>query len=213
MGGVPPPEAPEISDDARREDRAEAARLLSAFGDAASRPQAAAAMFRRYAPMVLRILRRSLGPRSDAADLAQEVFLRVFARVGTLDSPESLRSFVFGITLNVLKWEARRQKVRRLVHLTPTPRVWDVEEPEAMLEARQSIRRFEEILARLAGHHRALFVLKYVERLTIPELVTVTGKSPATLKRRLREARASVERGVAADPGLALQLGFRGLEE
>ena len=48
----------------------------------------------RFAPMIYAFLRRTLGARHDPEDLLQEVFLRVFDRLGTLENPAALRSFV-----------------------------------------------------------------------------------------------------------------------
>ena len=49
-------------------------------------PRAATLLWRRFAPMVFRMLRRMLGPGSDIEDLAQEVFLCVFQKVPQLQN-------------------------------------------------------------------------------------------------------------------------------
>src|SRR5437868_9847659 len=73
--------------------------------------------WRRFAPMVLRTAERVIGTRTEAEDLAQEVFYQVFRRVHTLRDPGSLPSFVYSFVIGVLKSELRRRKRRRLLFL------------------------------------------------------------------------------------------------
>ena len=65
----------------------------------------------RFAPMVHGLLRRSLSPRHDHDDLVQEVFLRVFRRLHTLEKPSALRSFVYSVAVRVVSEEIRRFQV------------------------------------------------------------------------------------------------------
>src|SRR5262249_44722297 len=60
-------------------------------------PRAPRVAWQRFAPMVHRILRRSLGPGSDVEDLAQDVFVCLFDKVKTLREPKVLKAFVISI--------------------------------------------------------------------------------------------------------------------
>src|SRR5258706_13547423 len=62
-------------------------------------PGAHAAIWDRYAPLVRRILVRSIGPGSEVEDQVQEVFLRFYRNRTLLRYPSALLSFLFGITL------------------------------------------------------------------------------------------------------------------
>ena len=68
-----------------------------AHGLAAGETWAIGLAWHRFAPMVLNMAERSLGSRSDADDLAQEVFLNVFRGAQKLQEPEKLRSFVYSL--------------------------------------------------------------------------------------------------------------------
>jgi RNA polymerase sigma-70 factor (ECF subfamily) len=50
-------------------------------------PRAPRVLWQRFAPMVFRMLRRTLGSDHDLDDLAQEVFLCVFEKVRALREP------------------------------------------------------------------------------------------------------------------------------
>ena len=66
-----------------------------AAGLVAGEEWAVSETWRRYAPMVLMTAQRILGSKSEAEDLAQEVFCQVFQRVKTLRQFDSFRSFVY----------------------------------------------------------------------------------------------------------------------
>ena len=70
--------------------------------------------------MVRRLVTRFFGAGADTPDLSQEVFLRLFRRIGELRNPSGLRGFVVSICLGVARNELRRVRVRRWVRLTST---------------------------------------------------------------------------------------------
>src|SRR5690349_18834636 len=78
----------------------------------AGKDWAIAETWRRFAPGVIMLARRALGSQSEAEDIAQEVFQRVYAKAGTLRAPERVRSFVFSFAIRVLKTDLRRRKAR-----------------------------------------------------------------------------------------------------
>src|SRR4051812_48166861 len=83
-----------------------------AHGLAAGEAWAIGVTWHRFAPMVLTMAERSLGSRSDAEDLAQDVFLSIFRKANTLREPDKLRSFVYSFAIFGLKSELRRRKLR-----------------------------------------------------------------------------------------------------
>src|SRR5262249_4426853 len=85
------------------------------------RPNAPAALSARVAPMVHRMLRRTLGPGAEIEDVVQEVFLCVFQKVGGLREPRALRAFVISVTALTARYELRRRWVGRWVRLGRDP--------------------------------------------------------------------------------------------
>jgi RNA polymerase sigma-70 factor (ECF subfamily) len=166
-------------------------------------PRAAEQIWQKHAPMVDRLLRRSLGPQQEVEDLAQEVFLRLFAKLHTLEDPEALRSFIYSIAVRVLKWDLRRRWIRRSVDLLPIGSLPDRAMPSQNFEARQAVARFYEILDRLGDRDRIAFVLQNMEGLTLQESAQTLGISVATFKRRLSRASQRIQYFVAKDSALA----------
>lgn len=168
--------------------------------------------WRRFAPMVHGLLRRSLGPESDVEDATQEVFLRVFSRVSSLADLTALRSFIFSVAVRVARWELRRRRVRRMMHLTQSGRMPAQAANPLDSEARNAVRRFYAILDQIGSGERAAFVLRHFEGLDLIEAARVLDISLATLKRRLSRAEARINSLALQDPALASYLSPVALE-
>ena len=90
-----------------------------ARGLVAGEAWAIAETWHRFAPMVITMAERCLGSRSEAEDIGQEVFYRVFRKAKTLRDPNSLRSFVYSFAIRALRTELRRKKLRSWLSVGP----------------------------------------------------------------------------------------------
>jgi len=158
----------------------------------------------RFAPMVLMTAERTLGSKTEAEDVAQEVFCRVFRKCRTLREPDSLRSFVYSFAIRVLRSELRRRKMRRWLHLGPSdaPEASDLREGD--IESRDVLRRFNALLDRLTPRDRLVFVLRRMESMTVEEIAATMELSISTVKRAMAHASDRLSSWVDADPGLAV---------
>ena len=184
-------------------------RLLAALRK--SEPQAAVEIWRRFSPLVRRLLGRFLGPSQDVQDLTQDVFLRVFSRLGALRDDLTLESFIVGITFGVARNEARRQRFRRIVGLSRSGESPDAATPGLDEEGREAVVRLYRLLERVSPTTRILFVARTVEGMTMEDVATAHGWSIGTAKRRVARALAHVEHLLAREPALAAYLA-RGAE-
>jgi RNA polymerase sigma-70 factor (ECF subfamily) len=162
----------------------------------------------RFAPMVFGLLRRSLSPRHDPDDLAQEVFLRVFRRLDSLEKASALRSFVYSVAVRVVCEEIRHfqvlQRTRaQLVLVAPSSH-----DGGANLEAREGLARLQGLLDGMKDKYRAVFVLRHVEGMELQEIAVGLGISLASVKRYLVKALHVIEQAVTADAGLRATLGL-----
>ncbi len=188
---------------------AEADSFLAALSRGAS--WATEETWRRYAPMVNGMLRRGLGPHADVDDATQEVFLRLFRRVGTLRDATALRAFVVSVTVRVMKWQLRRRYIRRWVRLSGSGTLPEVATPQLDLEGREALHRVYAILDLLKPVDRTIFVLRQSEHLSLPEIAQAVELSLSTVKRRLGRIGPRVRRLIEADPMLAAYLSRDGL--
>ena len=165
---------------------------------------AAAAVWRRYAPMVYGLLDRALGSASESEDLTQEVFWRVFAAFGRLRDPQALRSFIYSAAIRILRWHLRSKRVRRILLLSDSDEMPDGTSAGQDNEGHELLERFYRLLDSLGANDRTAFVLRHLEGLSLAEMTVATGASLATVKRRVYRASEQVTKLAKADPDLAL---------
>jgi RNA polymerase sigma-70 factor (ECF subfamily) len=165
---------------------------------------APAVLWRRFAPMVFRMLRRLLGSRSEVEDLAQEVFLCTYRKAPEIRNRQALRAFIISTTLLMARYEIRRTSSRRQLAaamIRTSPR--ETESLAGRAEARQALLRFYRIVDDLKPHDRALFVLRFIEEMGPRDVAAAMGMSLATTKRRLARSWAKVVLRVERDPLLS----------
>ena len=150
----------------------------------------------RFSPMVYGLLRRALGPQHDHEDLTQEVFLRVFRQLHTLEKLGAFRSFIFSVAVRAVSEEVRRFAWRRrIVEKWPVAREPRTCSP-ADFEAREMMSRVQHTLDRMRDKHRAVFILKFVEGMDLGDIATGLGISRASVKRYLAKALAAIQQSV-----------------
>jgi RNA polymerase sigma-70 factor, ECF subfamily len=180
--------------------RSEDIELVDAL--ARGEPWAAEQIWERHSGSVRRLLVRALGPRAEVEDLTQEVFMRVFSRMGALRDAQALREFIIAVAVNALKGELRRRWVRRNVFLSSDGSVPDVEARGADPEAREALARCYAILDKLRPRERAAFVLRYMEERTLDDVAKGLGVSLRTAKRLVSRSAERVSKHVGSDDGL-----------
>src|SRR3954453_13404384 len=146
----------------------------------AREPQAPRVLWQRFAPMVFRMLKRTLGPGHDLEDLAQEVFLCVFEKVRGLREPKALKAFVISVTSLTMRHELRRRWVRRWVRLSGKTDAAELEVVTPDTDAREALARFYKILDRVNATDRSAFVLRFMEGLELTEVAAALKLSLGT---------------------------------
>jgi len=164
---------------------------------------AIAETWRRFAPMVLRMAKRTLGSQSEAEDVAQEVFYGVFRKAKLLREPDSLRSFVYACAIRALKTELRRRKLRAWLRFDKPEVLACLGSRTMDVESRDLLRKFHGLLERLTARDRLVFVLRRMESMTVEEIAASMEISESTVKRSMAHASSRLSHWINADPGLA----------
>lgn len=134
-------------------------------------------------------LHRKLGDSGDAADLAQDTFVRLMAARRPPVLREEPRALITHIAKGLLVDHWRRRAVQQayldaIAHL-PEPQV---PSPETGLMIVQTLVAVDAMLQRLPAATRDLFLLAQLDGLTLQELSERTGKPVITVRRHLRKA-------------------------
>ncbi|RWR45949.1 sigma-70 family RNA polymerase sigma factor [Sinirhodobacter ferrireducens] len=158
-----------------------------------------------YGPGVQRFIAAQLGSRSEAEDIAQEVFLRVWAQAGRYDPAKgAVSSWIWRIALNLCIDRRRRLGWRRFLGLEAAPETADeAPDAEAVLDGRQRLAQTRAALARLPERQRAALLLRAAGGLATAEIAAALGVSPGAAEQLLVRGRA----------GLRAQLGPGSREE
>ena len=166
-------------------------------------PDAPRAVWSRFAPLVRRIVRRSMGPDQGVEDIVQDVFATLFAKPERLREPAAFRAFIISITLHNVSYELRRRRVRRWVGLSPTSELPDIRVVESNPEAREALVRFYRILDSVRTRDRMAFVLRYVDGMEVAEVAKAMDTSVPTARRCFTRAYKRVALLASRDPFLA----------
>ncbi len=135
-------------------------------------------------------LRRKLGNACDAADLAQDTFLRVLASRRLAVQPQAEpRALLTHIAKGLVIDHWRRQVVERayldaLAHL-PEP---EVPSPETRLLILEALYRIDAMLDGLPARTREIFLLAPLDGLPYRQVADRLGLSLITVKRHMRTA-------------------------
>lgn len=134
-------------------------------------------------------LHRKLGDSGDAADLAQDTFVRLMAARRPPVLREEPRALITHIAKGLLVDHWRRRAVQQayldaIAHL-PEPQV---PPPETGLMIVQTLVAIDAMLQRLPAATRDMFLLAQLDGLTLQEISERTGKPVITVRRHLRKA-------------------------
>lgn len=124
------------------------------------------------------------GNADDAADLVQEALVKTFGRVRNGFTVASAEAYVRRAILNThLDSRRRRQRWRRIAHLTATPEIIDTVE-----QSSDNTIDLQSQLARLSPRERACIVLRYYEDLKVDDIAEQLEISAGSVKRYLSDA-------------------------
>jgi RNA polymerase sigma-70 factor (ECF subfamily) len=143
-------------------------------------------LYHQYKRRVFGMAHRIVGP-SDAEEVAQEVFVRVFRGLVSFRGDSALSTWIYRLTVNAalshLSRRGRRQEVgdESLVDLPAPPAT----ERDSALAA-----RIETALTKLPAGYRAILVLHDVEGLSHEECAAILDCRIGTCKSQLHKARA-----------------------
>ena len=159
-------------------------------------------LVRRYQTPVVNLAWRITGNPEDAAEVAQETFIRVLRSLHTYDPERPLKTWLFKIAAN-LALDAIRRRKRRPAALGD---LFDEDEgplfeavepgpgPAALHELDQSSERFNALVREMPEHYQAILYLRYREDLAYEEIAETLRIPLGTVKVRLHRAHEILRR-------------------
>lgn len=138
----------------------------------------------RFRPALLSFFRRRVRDHMEAEDLTQEVFIRLARRGDTM--PEKMDSYVFQTAANLLRDDARRQRVRRSYVasvLEEHERDVDRLDPARHIEARAELVAIDAYLSTMPERMRHAFLLYRYEGVAKQTIAESLGVSVSTVEK------------------------------
>ena len=171
----------------------------------AAEEHAQAALFERYGAHIQAVLGQLVGHAElERADLLHDVFIRAFEHVAELKNPRALKHWLTRIAIfTTQEWFRRRKRAARE---EPLENAKDRAAAPLQPEARQALRAFYELMDRLAADERSVFVLRFVEGMTLQEVASLYDVSLSTAHRRVCRADLRFRRMLPRYPALLERL-------
>jgi RNA polymerase sigma-70 factor (ECF subfamily) len=180
------------STDADAQDRADMERL-AAGGDAALND-----LMERHATGVFRFLCRMLGNEDDAADLAQETFVRVYRGRASFRPAERFSTWLYTIAANLARNQFRWRSRHPAISLDAGAAAGEVpagalpsgeQAPDAAVLAAERAAGVREAVDGLPPPLREVIVLCEWEERAVAEAAAILRSSPKSVESRLYRAR------------------------
>jgi RNA polymerase sigma factor (sigma-70 family) len=164
-------------------------------------PWALERLYQVLSPSVLGYLR--IQGASDPEDLANEVFLGVFQRIGTFAGDEDrFRSWVFTIAHSRLIDDRRRasRRPQTVQEATDVPNELPGGDAERDALERLSSRRVQALCEELVADQRDVLLLRLMAGLTVEAIAESLGKSEGAVKALQRRGLANLRKILEHDP-------------
>ena len=149
-------------------------------------------LVRVYYPDVLRLCESILTDPADAEDVTQETFIAAASALSSFRGEAKVRTWLFGIALNIsrslLRKQKRRTKLREAlpsVLRLPVP----ARGPEEYAVRSETSRLLQDAIRTLDEKQRIAVLLYYVHDLSVPEISKLLETNPGTIHSRLHHAR------------------------
>ncbi|MBE0566413.1 MAG: sigma-70 family RNA polymerase sigma factor [Krumholzibacteria bacterium] len=158
------------------------------------------ALVREYQGRVCSIAFGYVGDQDEALDLAQEIFVRVWQRLGQMDEPERFAGWLTSIARNACLDHLRRRRARPPRQDIPAEELAGLAaaapDPEQAWLATSRQRLVHRAMQGLSEINREIIVLKDIQGLPLEQIAGMLDLPLGTVKSRSSRARVELARAV-----------------
>jgi RNA polymerase sigma-70 factor (ECF subfamily) len=146
-------------------------------------------LFHAYQARVYRLAVAVLSDEREAEDVVQDVFVRVFERIGDFRGESAFTTWLTAIVVNRCRDKLRRRKVRQALSLNRLRGRASEDDVSELVTRRQQRQRLWALVDRLDDKHRMPVILHYHEGLPCGEVARILDLRVSTVYSRLNAAR------------------------
>jgi len=154
----------------------------------------------RYRHRVFGYAFHMLGDLEDSADVAQEVFVKLWERRNEVEGSRLL-PWLMSVTRNacidVLRHRRTKHAVVRMSDAVAETVAGDVELPDATSERRELRRQIESALSRLSEPYRSIVILREIQDLSYADICRVLDLPLTTVKVYLHRGRRALRSAIS----------------
>jgi len=162
-------------------------------------------IFHLYERRIYNLIYQMIGNADQAADLTQDVFLRVLKGLKDLRVDEAFNSWIYRVAVNMCRDHIRRVRPVRIDSLDQG-RSQDDEDggtieipdwsgnPENLVELDEMQGAVRRAVAALPEHYRSVVVLYHLQGKAVAEIASILGCRIGTVKSRLSRGRDELKR-------------------
>lgn len=146
--------------------------------------------------------------REEAADLAQEAFLKAWRSLSSFQEASSFATWMHRLTTNVcldhLRKQSRRQNISVAVSLDDEESNWSEpadwsQDPQEQLEREERKRALARALEELPEHHRRMLLMRELSGMSYQEIADALDVDLGTIKSRIARARERLRKNLLRD--------------
>ena len=166
-------------------------------------------IYKKYGDRALNISYRILGNYDDALDVTQDVFIKVFKKIGDFRKDARFFTWFYRIVVNLSIDKRRKQGAHQVISesdrnggLSEVPDDKAVTIDKLASDAHLE-KRVQDCLLKLSENLRTVTVLRYIEGLSYQEVAETLECSIGTVKSRLNRAHKTLEELLRSELDLA----------
>jgi len=156
----------------------------------------------RFHEDIFRMVYYRIRSRADAEDITQDIFLKAFQKISSIKETARFRGWLFSITLNRIRDFQRKKRFRSLFkaeveniesHVSDSA---DTDQPDALNQVlkKDFWRQIGSILNKMSNMEKEVFLLRFLDHLSINEIAGVLQKNESTVKTHLYRALAKFKK-------------------
>lgn len=153
-------------------------------------------LFALYEEKIFRMVYYRTQSRMEAEDLTQEIFLKAYKNLSRLKKADRFQSWLFTIALNRVRDFHRKNLLTSMFSRSlgedvtdpPDPVIHDQAEPLTNLIKNDFWKQINQLLDKLPRMEREVFMLRFMDLLSIKEISEALKKNESTVKTHLYRA-------------------------
>jgi len=166
----------------------------------------------KYRNQVAALAYRMVGDYDEAADITQNVFLKMSKNLWRYDEKKKFYTWLYRITVNAsidYMRKVNRHKHEPLEHVTDTVET-DSDDPKEHFQRRQVSQYISEVARTLSDKQRSAFLLRDVQGCKVDDIARLLNMPEATVRWYLHRARAKLRKELSRRcPDILLSMGIK----